>query len=333
MNSAMDKREKILRIIKENGEISKIEISKYMNVSKSSVIAPINAMIDEGLLIESGQMPGNSDRTKKGRRRVLLKINENYKFVVGVMLELEYVSIGISDLSGHVIGSVLYQNGVKQEASKLTELTAACIKNLLHDNCLKESELLGISISVNPSVIKTLNSEGVSLKSIKNEFSEQFRCSILCTNSVFAMSYYYLEFASDLNSPVDRQLFLYISDRTYITVIRNRTPVNGNVDCFGEYILRYDENKNVNECINDLLYSDPDTAFENLALLINNILCIFDGFNAVIYGPDLYKASVDKIKRKIIERYRHLEGKTLVFVLEKKDSFLGSCAMAVNQKL
>lgn len=77
--------------------MSRAELSRQIGLAKSSVTTLTNEMIRQGLLREAGLAEKSN---KAGRTRMLLSINGDYAFAVGIHLHRKLVSVAAVDLTG-----------------------------------------------------------------------------------------------------------------------------------------------------------------------------------------------------------------------------------------
>ena len=95
-------RMQVLKILKQRGPTSRIDIASTLEITRAAVTIITNEMIEQGVIVEIGEFKHNSERAPRGRKKILLDINHNYKFAVGVIIEDEIVNIGLSTLAGEV---------------------------------------------------------------------------------------------------------------------------------------------------------------------------------------------------------------------------------------
>ncbi|MDO5559753.1 MAG: winged helix-turn-helix transcriptional regulator [Oscillospiraceae bacterium] len=327
------KRRKILRIIKDNGEISRVSIAARLGVSKAAICDTVNQMIAEGLLTESGEAPNSCDKIKKGRRRILLKINENYRFVVGMTVTQTFLNFGISTLGGKMLDSRTCENDQISSGGKISDFIVCQMRQLINDNCITEESLLGIGISFHPQCLHAVKDKSRFFNNIKKDVELCFGCNVLCADFVYSMAFMNIEFTPDLNVPVNNQLFLCISDKLYLTVIRDRVPVEENTDRFDSYLV-YDKMSDSYVSINSLISQSQYLMREDdICILINNLLSVFEGFNMIIYSPDFTKKKADALGSMLISRDKNINDHILIYYQDRSGMFLGSCSMAVNKLL
>ena len=84
----------ILNLVRENGPISKKEIASKLNITRAAVTIICNDLIEMKYLEPIGEKKSN----KAGRNEILLDLNYNFKYILGIKLERGEVSITLSNL-------------------------------------------------------------------------------------------------------------------------------------------------------------------------------------------------------------------------------------------
>ena len=120
-------RSKILEAIRTIGMISRIDIARTTGLSQALVTGLTADLIKEGLILEkqSGEYEG-------GRRPMLLALNPEGAFVVGVNLSITELSVVIVNFEGVVIASYAQslepiQHSVSEIAASVVGAVQACI--------------------------------------------------------------------------------------------------------------------------------------------------------------------------------------------------------------
>ena len=80
-------RMQILRVIRESGPISRVDVASALEITRAAVTIITNEMIEEGVLVEIGEAPVNTEKLQKGRRKILIDINENSRFALGATVD------------------------------------------------------------------------------------------------------------------------------------------------------------------------------------------------------------------------------------------------------
>jgi predicted NBD/HSP70 family sugar kinase/biotin operon repressor len=90
----------VLNEIRFQSPISRTQISDTIGLTKATVSAMIEELIDDGLVIEVGQ-----GQSRVGRRPIMLSFNAKAATVIGVDLGVEYVRVVATDLALHILAT------------------------------------------------------------------------------------------------------------------------------------------------------------------------------------------------------------------------------------
>jgi predicted NBD/HSP70 family sugar kinase len=139
--ASMINRMRILNMVKEYSQISRIELAKIAGLSEAAVSRIIQILIDEGYLLETGY--GNS---VGGRKPITLELNPDAGYIIGVDFERSKARAMVFDFSGKPCFShdALIIN--KEYFTGLYEAIDACIAFLQNNN--KQNSLLGIGLGI-----------------------------------------------------------------------------------------------------------------------------------------------------------------------------------------
>ena len=96
-------RMQILRVIRELGPISRVDVASELKITRAAVTIITNEMIEEGVLVEIGEAPINTEKLQKGRRKILIDINVNSRFALGATVDEREVSIGLTNLNSDIL--------------------------------------------------------------------------------------------------------------------------------------------------------------------------------------------------------------------------------------
>lgn len=152
-------RMQVLKILKQRGPTSRIDIAGMLELTRAAVTIITNEMIEQGIIQEIGEYKHVTEKAPRGRKKILIDINHHYKFAVGVTVEEDIVSIGLSTLAGDVLDK--RNLGIKPttERREIFEFVEKSIKEVLADNCLDRESILGIGIGIFPTMFQKLEIE------------------------------------------------------------------------------------------------------------------------------------------------------------------------------
>jgi predicted NBD/HSP70 family sugar kinase len=91
-------RQIILEKIIEKQEISRSDLSKITNLNKVTVSSQVASLLDDNLIIEKQYAESNG-----GRKPILLTVNENAAFTLGIDLDVKTVTLLLCNVKGGVV--------------------------------------------------------------------------------------------------------------------------------------------------------------------------------------------------------------------------------------
>ena len=164
-------RMQVLKILKTRGPTSRIDIAGTLELTRAAVTIITNEMIEQGIIQEIGEYRHVSEKAPRGRKKILIDINHHYKFVVGVSIEENLLSVGLSTLSGAVLDKRNVEITSDTKYERIEEFIASSVKEILSDNCLTEQNILGIGFGIFPTMYERL---GIKMVDAEPDYSTAF---------------------------------------------------------------------------------------------------------------------------------------------------------------
>jgi predicted NBD/HSP70 family sugar kinase len=185
-------RAQILKVIKNCGPISRVDIASSMKITRAAVTIITNEMIEEGVLYEVGEAPVSLSNLQKGRRKILIDINENYKYIFGASVSNKRVTVGLTNLNGSVIDKACCELSADMKAEEIFDFIVNSSKEIMQNNDLTANKILGMGIGIQPDMFSKLK---VYLKDGKPDYSNVIQkvsltlgIPITCSNLVAALA-------------------------------------------------------------------------------------------------------------------------------------------------
>lgn len=321
----------ILESILNYGPISRADLSKKLNLTKATISAIVQDLIDQSLVIEIG-----SKDTHVGRKPILLCFNQKCAYAISIDLNAEYIAAYLSDLKGEKVYYSRYKNNL--DSTNLLEKLKAIIKHILTLVPNSKFGVVGIAIGIhgvtcNNEVIFTpyYNLAGLDVAS---SLSTTFNIPVYLENeanlSVIGEKSFFSSYSNIVNISIHTGvgLGLIIDNKLYsgyngfagefghTIVVPNGKPCPcGNKGCLEQYVsetsLLYEYSKlkgfdikDIDVLISDYLYGDIEanqvikSFIDYMSLAINNILNTFNPHIIIInsaittYLPNI----INKIK-------------------------------------
>jgi len=137
-------RSKILEAIRTAGMISRIDIARTTGLSQALVTGLSADLIKEGLIIEkqSGEYEG-------GRRPMLLALNPEGAFVVGVNLSITEISVVIVNFEGTVVASYAQSLApIHHSVSEIADSVVGAIQACIWEANFAKEQISGVGIGI-----------------------------------------------------------------------------------------------------------------------------------------------------------------------------------------
>lgn len=143
-------KKRILHCIQEHAPISRAEIAVQTQLSKPTVSALVDELIQENWVIVKG--PGESS-TQGGRRPTPLYFNEKAAYIIGTDIGRSYVKIIISDLVGNIIDYNQFPTPPYLLTGILQQISDT-VNDMLNKQKISLSKILGLGAGV-PGITDT----------------------------------------------------------------------------------------------------------------------------------------------------------------------------------
>ncbi len=143
-------RKQILHIMREFGPISRVDIAAQLDLTRAAVTIITNDMIEQGVLKELGEAPIDEKNPKKGRRKILIDINKNSKFVLGAMINEHSISVGLSNIAGDMLDKELMPLTDEVDQQDIISFIAKTSQKMIKKAGLTDKQVLGMGVGIVP---------------------------------------------------------------------------------------------------------------------------------------------------------------------------------------
>lgn len=223
-------RMQVLKILKQRGPTSRIDIANTLELTRAAVTIITNEMIEQGIIMEIGEYKHVSDKAPRGRKKILIDINYHYKFSLGVTIEENVVSVGLTTLSGEVLDKRnRFVNVEPDEKQSVVDFIDKSIREILNDNCLEKRQILGIGFGIYPSVYEMFHIamiNGVPDYSKAREFVASFTdLPVVFGNSVKGTAMANIDFLKKKNPNFDSIIFLQYGREINFIATHKKNPI------------------------------------------------------------------------------------------------------------
>ena len=131
----------VIRTILEYGSISRAAIASHLGLTKATVSAIVQVLLDRGLILEIG-----SDDTKKGRKPILLTFDQTCGYIISLDLASETITLMTANLLGR--DCHIYQYDFPENSADLVPTLIRCIQDAVDTLPQSRYGLLGIALGI-----------------------------------------------------------------------------------------------------------------------------------------------------------------------------------------
>ena len=141
-------RMQILRLLRNAGPTSRIDIAHTIHITKAAVTIITNEMIREGILQEIGEQAPTGGKVPRGRKKILLDYNPTWRLALGVSVQGEWLDVGLCTLRGETVEHHALMIDPSVSFQKLMQMTAEIYHDLAYKNDLKPEMILALGVTV-----------------------------------------------------------------------------------------------------------------------------------------------------------------------------------------
>lgn len=134
----------ILETIMRKAPVSRSELNKLLGLTQVSVINVTNALIEAGIIVAIG----NSKDKNHGRKSVVLDINENAFYSIGVELSVGKVICGLGNSRGNILKVVETDYDANSSVEEFVDIIEASVCSLLQEYSIEKKSVLGVGLAV-----------------------------------------------------------------------------------------------------------------------------------------------------------------------------------------
>lgn len=221
---------KIIKLLLEKNEITKLDISRSLDISITTVSTNISELKEIGIVEEVRSLESTG-----GRKAISLKIDENCRFSLGIALTPRHVKLSLINIKKEVIESIRIKHN-NNEIKNILNIVKDNISGILDKANITNEKLLGICISIpgtvdtKSGVIKYCYLLGIKNYNIKKEF-EYLNVPIYVDNEANLSAYYEFLNRKDI---LENLLYISITDGLGLGIIINGKIHRGSNNVAGE---------------------------------------------------------------------------------------------------
>lgn len=225
----------ILRLLRDQGPLSRREMASLSGLTPAAVTNLVNEMIDQGLLKEAGVAQRSS---KAGRRRILVEIDKERKYIIGLSISTRTTAVGVSDMDFNLLGYEELDTGRDMSPAEFLNEISSRVMHMLWKQSITKDEVLGVGVgivgSVDPESGQSNLAYGIWSQpvNIRQILEDSLGIRVVVENNVRALAV--SELSSQKHLGVSNLIFVKHSPGLGSAVIINKRLFYGSTDCAGE---------------------------------------------------------------------------------------------------
>lgn len=234
-------RMQILRVIRESGPISRVDVASALEITRAAVTIITNEMIEEGVLVEIGEAPVNTEKLQKGRRKILIDINVNSRFALGATVDEKEVSIGLTNLNSEILDKASMVIDDRTTSKDIINYIIKTSNEMVENSALTKDKILGLGVGVVPSMwgkLKIFYKDGVlDFTNFIDKLSGGLDFEIHCGNAIGLMALASNDFRTQ-NGYQTNQAFIHNGNQVNLAII-NKNELSADYVSYTSTIEKY----------------------------------------------------------------------------------------------
>lgn len=210
-------RSKVLKILRNQRGICRKDISDQMGLTKAAITSIISEMIDEKIIIETG----NQETGVVGRNKILIELNKDYGYVLGVLITEAYMTLLITNVLGETVDMCFceFDESCSYDHDEIINLIIEKSLYLLWSNEIEKKDVFGMGIGYIGEM------ENIHIEYIKNQISDKLKLAVISDNNVKTLAMWQMDFS--LSETSENFLFVKYGPGLGMAIVQNGKIVEG----------------------------------------------------------------------------------------------------------
>lgn len=144
-NVKISNRSSILKLLNDHGAMSRKDIAEATGLTPAAVTLICTELLSAGILVEKGEM---EEEKRAGRKKVLIDINYQYRYVLSISIEANTTCVTISDLEANCLAIRKIPTDPAREPEQFLKNIVDEGKALMWEQGINKEQVLGVGVSV-----------------------------------------------------------------------------------------------------------------------------------------------------------------------------------------
>ena len=231
----------VLYLLNREGKLSRKDIADRLGLTPAAVTKICRELLNKGKIIEVG---GSEESVKSGRKKVLISVNSESFFVIGISLEPEICTYGIYTVSGEAVLTGECEFEREKPAEQFLLEISEKVKELIKKSKTPKKAIIGAGVGL----VGSVNSDGITVGKygmwqegvkVRELFEKALDIPVIAENNVKAFAIAQTVFAKNTEQN-ENSLFIKWGPGvgSAITINSEVFSSNANADAeIGHYII------------------------------------------------------------------------------------------------
>lgn len=131
----------VLDVIRAAGTISRVGLVEATGFTGATISTVVRGLIDDGLVLETGRAESTG-----GKPRVLLRLNQESRYAVGVHIDPIGITYALTDLTGAVVSRMTRAGVGEEDPAEITTRMAGQVDALVDGAGVRRDRVLGVGL-------------------------------------------------------------------------------------------------------------------------------------------------------------------------------------------
>lgn len=141
----MHNRQAILLSLLHEHSLSRVQLAERTSLSTTTITNLIGEMLNQGLVVEEGELI-TGEKRGVGRPRTALRLVPEARFAIGVHIGIGLFRVGLTDLYAQLLDSQIEEFSISEPPESVLEAIAQSITNLIAKSGVPRERILGVGI-------------------------------------------------------------------------------------------------------------------------------------------------------------------------------------------
>ncbi|WP_069999081.1 ROK family protein [Cellulosilyticum sp. I15G10I2] len=210
-------RSKVLRILRSQRDICRKDISDQMELTKAAISSIISEMMDEKIIVETG----SQETGVVGRKKILLELNKNLGYVLGLSISETYMTLLITNVLGETVDIYFHEfdESYTYDNAELIDFIIEKSLYLLWNNGIEKKAVFGMGIGYIGEM------ENLDIAYIKAQISKKLKMTVVSDNNVKTLAMWQMDFS--LRETSENFLFVKYGPGLGMVIVQNGKIIEG----------------------------------------------------------------------------------------------------------